>query len=232
MTMSTEGKVQYGLTGTVWGCLIVALILFIPYPANAVPVTGIATDVSSNNFTVTTAGAVGDTWIAWGQYPGYPSWGSQIETSPAAITVYGAPIIGGSTIYYKACDSTGCGVERTLTFPAITTIPTPNYGAAFRNLSAQHFRISALPALLPSGYIANGTPWIVYISIVFFCIGFGFFFRTRSVRFALIMCLILSPFIVSAYSGLFLGIVLPFQMVAQMFLGAMLAGVLIAFMKK
>jgi hypothetical protein len=208
---------------------IVAVL--ITNPVGAIPVTGVATDVTSNNFTVPIAGAVGDTWIAWGGYSGYLSWGSGIETAPASITVYGAPIIGGQTIYYKACDSTGCGNERSLIIPAITTVPTPNFGAAYRNLSNRHFAITAIPGQLLAGYTYNGTPWILLVSIIFFCIGFGYFFRTRSVRLALIMLLLLAPFAISAYSGLYLGIALPFQMGAQMLIPAMFAAVIISFMK-
>jgi hypothetical protein len=82
-----------------------------------------------------------------------------------------------------------------------------------------------------TGYLASGVPAILLFSLCFFCVGFGYFFRTRSVKLALIMLLLLAPFVVSSVSGLYLGIILSWQQTALMFAAVMVAGVLISFMK-
>src|SRR5512137_1766415 len=81
----------------------------------AVPTGGAASAISSNNFTVAVAGSDGgDVWIAWGTATGAHPWASSFRTGDGDVVTYGAPIIGGTTIYYVACDSTGCdAIERT-----------------------------------------------------------------------------------------------------------------------
>ena len=124
--------------------LIVAILL-LTSGVHAVPNTGVGILISSNNFTVPiTASDGGDTWIVWGGMAGNEIFGSQIQTGDGSLMVYGAPLIGGQTIYYKACDSTGCGNERSLTLLAVTVMPTPTFGNAFRNMSARHFSIDSI----------------------------------------------------------------------------------------
>lgn len=218
--------------------LIVALLLLSGL-ASAVPNTGVASAISSNNFTVV-IGATdgGDAWIVWGGAPGNEVFGSQTRTGNGAITVYGAPIMGGQTIYYKACDSTGCDpVEQTLTIPAITTLPTPTFGAAYKNLTARHFALDSIaPNILP-GYVATGvTPTLLW-GIMFFFIFFGFWFRTRSVRMVLVLGLLMAAFIATPIVGSAVGplgfaIPLMFEYVAQGLLACAIAGVLLSFIRK
>ena len=212
--------------------LIVAILL-LTSGVHAVPNTGVGILISSNNFTVPiTASDGGDTWIVWGGMAGNEIFGSQIQTGDGSLMVYGAPLIGGQTIYYKACDSTGCGNERMLTLLAVTVMPTPTFGNAFRNMSARHFSIDSIaPNILP-GYLATGiTPTLLWGIMGFFII-FGVWMRTRSVRMPLILGLTLSVFILNPTQGLMMGQPIMFQIAAQGFLSAAFAGVLLVLIKK
>jgi len=202
--------------------------------ASAVPSGGAAFDVSSNNFTVTLSGSDGgETWIAWGQVSGAHPWGSNTITGDGDIRVFGAPIIGGSTIYYVACDSTGCDTsEQTVTISEITPLPTPTFGNAYKNMTQRRFSIDSIaPNVLP-GYLATGIAPTMLWGLMFFFIWFGFWFRTRSVRLALIVGLLMAAFIVTPTAGLMLGAPLLFQYVAQGLMAAALAGILVGFIRR
>ena len=210
---------------------LIAVLLLVSV-ASAAPVTGVGHDITSNSFTVPVTGVVGDGWIAWGEASGNTNWASSTQTGDGDYVVWGAPIIGGSTVYYKACDSTGCGSERGLDILAITPIPTSNFGAAYTNLSARHFQIADIPRNLLPGYTYNGTPINVIWGIMMLAIFFGFWFRTRSVRLALIMGLLLAGLALTPTAGLYLGAPLLFQTVAQGLMAVCVAGLAISFIRK
>ncbi len=204
--------------------------------ATALPTNGAATAISSNNFTVPVTGASGDTFIAWGYETGWHNWASANYTAvagSASVLVYGAPLMGGRTVYYIACDATGCGAtELTAVIPAVTPIPTTTFGYWYTSLSKSHFAIDQIaPNILP-GYIATGVNVTVIWGIMFFFIFLGFWFRTRSVRMAFIVGLLMAAFIVTPTAGLYLGVPLGFQIIAQGLMAAALAGIIIAFIKK
>lgn len=202
--------------------------------ASAIPTAGAASGITTNSFNVTVAGSDGgDTWIAWGQAPGAHGWGSSFRTGDGVIKVYGAPIIGGSTIYYVACDSTGCdSTEQTLSIPAITPVPTTTFGVWYRNMTNQHFAVDSIaPNILP-GYLATGMSATLLWGIMFFFIMFGFWFRTRSVRLVIIMAFLMSVFILTPTAGLMLGAPLMFQYVSQGLMAAAIAGILVSFIRK
>lgn len=201
--------------------------------AQAAPSVGAATGITSNSFNTSLSGSNGgDTWIAWGQASGVNNWASQTQTGDGAFSVYGAPIIGGTTIYYKGCDSTGCGNELTASIPAITPIPTPTFGRIFTNLTNQHFAMTSIPGALVQAYASTQVSITIFSGILFFFLFFGFWFRTRSVRLTLILGLLMSVFIITPTAGLMLGAPLLFQMVAQGLMAAAIAGVLVTFMQK
>lgn len=211
--------------------LFVVLLLALPL-VSAVPTTGDATAISSNNFTVPVAGASGDVWISWGLATTAEPWGSGVYQENGDIRVYGAPLLGGSVVYYKACDSSGCGVIKTVNIPSVTPMPTTTFGNPYRNLTREHFAITSIaPNILP-GYLGSGiTPTLLW-GIMFFFIFFGFWFRTRSVRLAIILGFIMAAFILTPTGGLFLGAPLTFQLVAQGLMAAAIAGILVGFIRK
>jgi len=212
---------------------LLAIVLMVSV-VSAAPTGGAASAISSNNFTVAVTGSDGgDVWIAWGTVAGSHPWASGYQTGDGSLTTYGAPIIGGSTIYYVACDSTGCDPnEQTLNIPAITPNPTTTFGAGFRNMSARHFSIDSIaPNLLP-GYFATGISPTLLWGIMFFFIAAGFWFRTRSVRLIVILIFLMGTFIFAPTSGLMLGIPLMGQYILQGLMAAAIAGILIGFIRK
>lgn len=212
---------------------LLAMVLLVA-AVSAAPTGGAASAISSNNFTVAVTGSDGgDVWIAWGTASGAHPWASVYQTGDGSLTVYGAPIIGGTTIYYVACDSTGCDAsEQTLNVPAITPNPTTTFGAGYRNMSARHFSIDSIaPNLLP-GYFATGISPTLLWGIMFFFIVAGFWFRTRSVRLILVLLFLISVFILSPTAGLMMGVPLMGQYILQGLMAAAISGVLIGFIRK
>jgi hypothetical protein len=206
---------------------------------HALPTGGAAGSITSNSFNVSVTGSDGgDTWIAWGQLSGNYPWASGYQTGDGTINVNGAPIIGGSTIYYVACDSTGCDPnEQSLSIPAITPNPTTTFGDAYKVLSSHHFAITSILPQISVGYMASGMPLMVFWGIIWMAIFFGFWFRTRSVRLSLIVGLLMAEFLVTPLpsTGLnALGFSLPlaFQLVAQGLMAVAIAGIFLSFERK
>lgn len=175
----------------------------------AVPTTGAASAISSNNFTSTATGVSGGSaWVIWGHSSGNENFNTGNTTATggsSTIMVWGAPLIGGRTVYYKACDVTGCGNERTVSIPAITPLPVPTFGDPLRSVITSHFAIINITAAIPAAYGLTGSPIILLWGIMYLCVFVGFWLRTRSVGLALFMVLLTVPFLASEYAGLYLG---------------------------
>ena len=219
---------------TKYALLAIGILLLVVQAATAVPTASAATLIGSNNFTTTVAGSDGgNVRIIFGGASGNLMWSSQIETGDGTWTVYGAPLIGGETVYYKACDSTGCSVlERSCTLAAVTIVPTPTFGNAYKNMTYRHFSLDSIaPNILP-GYTATGMPTNLLWGIMFMFVLFGFWFRTKSIRMVLIMGIMMATFILSPTVGLMMGAPLVFQLVAQGLIAAAIAGLLITLIRK
>lgn len=119
--------------------------------------------------------------------------------------VQGAPLIGGRTVYFKACDATGCGNEQTVSIPAVTPVPVPTFGDPLRNVISSRFALINITQNIPAAYGLTGSPVVLLWGIMYLCVFVGFWLRTRSVGLALFMVLLTVPFLVSEYAGLYLG---------------------------
>jgi len=203
--------------------------------ASAIPTTGDATLVGSNNFTVQVTGASGYAYVIWGQSAGNNNWMSENATvtgGTATVTVWGAPIIGDRTIYYKACDATGCGAEKTVAIPTVTPIPVPSYGDPLRRIMSAHFALPNITAEMPNALTGLGTPIILFWSILYIAFLLGLWLRTRTVRMSLMVMFLTAPFLISPTAGLYLGITTSAAYVMLQLAGAALAGIVYMFTKK
>lgn len=204
---------------------------------SGVPVTGAAGDVTSNGFNVSVTGAspAGAVWIFYGDYADKENWISPPVTADGAgaatVPVIGAPLYGGEHVVFQACDSTGCGNEMTVTIPAVTVMPTATFSGLVRNITNSRFNPSVIGASILSGYTAV-TPSSILFGIMGFFLMIGVWMRTKSVRLIAIVGILISPFIMYGSQGLYLGVPLVGQAIAQGLLAAGLAGVLLSFIRK
>lgn len=203
--------------------------------ATAAPTTGVATGITSNGFNSTLAGVSGtDCWIEWGDFSGGENWATPNATAIAGsadISVLGSPIYGGESVYFRGCDTTGCGNERQVTISVITPMPTTTFGKPLTNITRSRWDIRVVMFSLLSGY-TTVTPTTVLFGIAFLFLMIGIWMRTKSVRLIAVLGIIISPFIMYTSSGLMLGMPSIGQAVAQGLLAAGIAGVLFSFMRK
>lgn len=211
------------------------LILLFCGIASATPITGAATDITSNGFNVSVTGVTGtDCWVIWGDGAGLENWATANATATAgsaSIQVIGAPIYGSEKVYYIACDPTGCGNEQTTTIATVTPVPQTTYGILMKNITNSRFDPKVIISSLGSGYTANA-PFVVIIGIALFFYMIGQWMRTRSVRLIAIVGVLLAPFVMLGSNGLYLGIPSVGVMLAKGLLAAALAGVLFSFMRR
>jgi len=203
--------------------------------ASALPTTGDATLVGSNNFTVPVTGASGYAYVIWGQSAGNNNWMSDnvsVTGGTAVVQVFGAPLIGERIVYYRACDATGCGAEKTVSILAVTPIPVPSYGDPLRRIMSSHFALPNITAEMPNALTALGTPIMIFWGIIYIAFLVGLWLRTRTVRLSLMIMFLTAPFMISPTAGLYLGIPTALAYVMLQLAGAMLAGVVYVFTKK
>jgi len=215
--------------------IVIAALWFSGVPALALPVTGAATLIGSNNVTIPVTGATGtEAWVIWGQNPGGECWNTPNWTPSGAgavdITIAGSPLLGNTVYYAEACDQTGCGNEVSFTTAPVTPITVMPYGAGYRNITATRWNPVMIGATLFRAYTTLMPASIVF-GLLFGGIVIGAWERTRSVRLISILMMIASPFIVLSNAGLMLGVPLVEQQIGQTLLAAGLAGVFLSFIK-
>lgn len=215
--------------------VIFITLLLLAGITSALPTTGAAADVNSNGFNTTVTGITGtDVWIFWGDYSGKENWITPNVTAvagTATVQVIGAPIYGGETIVFQACDSTGCGNEQTVTISAVTPVPITTYGQLLRNITNSRFNPSVIQASLLSTY-TTVAPAVIMFGIALLMFVFGIWMRTKSVRLIMIVGLLIYPFVYLSNAGLHLGLPLVAQSIAIGLFAASLAGLLISFIRK
>ena len=213
--------------------VLLALLLLVPF-ASALPTTGDATLIGANNFTVPVTGASGYAYVIWGQAAGQNNWmsyNSTLSGGAADIKIWGAPLIGGRTVYFKACDATGCGAEKTVAIPSVTPLPVPTYGDPLRNIMQSHFALPNITAEIPGAYAMLGMPVMIIWAIMYVAVFAGIWLRTRTVRLALVVGFLAIPFIISNTTGLMLGMPVSVQILINGMMAAAIAGTIYGFFK-
>lgn len=228
-----EGKI--GLT--IW-CVAVAVVIFCMPFSSALPTTGAATLVGSNNATVTMTGAATTCWFEWGMLAGDSmTWKTPNNTPAAGVCTYtirGSPITGSTVWYFRACDATGCGADGTFTTAAVTAIPTSTYGATFENLTDTNFDITLIGAATMAPYMWILPTYHALIwGLVFMFLFVGIWLRGRDMGYIVIFALIIGVILFSSASyGIAVGVPQEFADIGQGIVYAAVAGVILSIIKK
>ncbi len=221
------------MTTTDWVLVLLLAFCCIFPVATALPITSDVYDVGNNNATIIVLHSWGDTWITWGRLPGHEMWITPNETAYGAIniTVWGAPLMGNTNYFCKACNQSGCGEEINFTTQDVSRVTDMNFRRGFVNMTSSHFNpvMGAGTILLAYTRIMPAT---VVFGIFFGMLVIGMWLRTKSVRLVSVTMLIASPFIMSSKAGLMLGIPLAEQALGQALLAAAIAGILLSFVKR
>jgi hypothetical protein len=214
--------------------LVVLLIVGI---SGAVPTIGAATGITSNNVTFPISGASGETYVTYGEVSHGEIWKSDNATAPSSITIWGAPILGNTLYYAKACDATGCGNEVSYTTAVITPVPTYHFDTGFNALSASHWNLAYMGGALVGAYVnpnpnLAGMPMSVFVGIIMGCIVLAFWRKTKSTRLISILLMILGPLIMYPNVGLMLGMPAMMQALGAILFALGLSGTVLSFIKK
>lgn len=205
--------------------------------ATAIPTTGAATAVGSNNATLAMTGAGTTCWFVWGQLPlTDQSWKTPNMTPAAGVCSYnlkGSPILASTVFYYRACDETGCGNTLSFTTAAVTPLPTTTYGATFDNLTENGMDITlvGVNSVAPYMWLVPGFEALIF-GLIFSAIFLGLWLRGRDVTVPMIVGFIIGSFIFVGNYGLALGIPYEFAAMGQGLMYAAMAGVILAIIKK
>jgi hypothetical protein len=215
-----------------YGLAIILLLWFTVGIASAAPTTSAATMIGNNNFTMNGNGAGGGTgWFQWSMATGREYAHTPNVTTPGgtySYTMSNSPILGSTVYYYKACDTTGCGAEVSLTTAAVTPIPVPNYDAYAQNMTENH--------LDPINFIWNTTRAYTMISgdtilygLIFAMLLIGMWLRTRGTQTAMMFgMMFVCMFTVSA-GGLAIGLPPEFLAAGQALMYISLTGAIVMF---
>jgi hypothetical protein len=195
--------------------LVIGLLLIVGI-ASAVPTTGAATLIGSNNVTVSGTGFTGDAWFVWGQVSTSEYWTTPHRASSYGLsnyTISQSPLFGSTVFYFRACDSTGCGNQRSFTTLPVTPIPDQNIGGVYQNMTESGYDIPMMGSHLIDPYLWSGSPITIIFFLMFSPIFIGVWLRSRTVLVALILAFVVGSFILFADSTTAIGIMMPTEIV-------------------
>ena len=192
--------------------------------------TGAATGITSNGFNVSVNGITGSTvWVEFGGNHGILNWKTPIYDvtgTNQSIQVIGSPLYGGEHVYYRACDSSGCGSELSTTLSAVTTMPTIQAARQlWINITRSRFAPTTLGASLLGVYALLAPVMIVvgFAAMIYFM---GLWMRTKTARTAAMMGIIFATFLASSSAGLMLGLPVVWSAIAGGVLALVFTGAL------
>lgn len=221
--------------------ILLAFLMLSPL-ISAVPTNGASTLVSNNNFTLDCTGAVGDTWVRWGDASGdyltYKTANVTADAGVAEITVVGN-MLAGTEYDWTFCDSTGCdATSHSVTTSALVPNPTSTLSAPLETLKESSFNVLILGQVMIEPYLwlfgtSGRDMGVTVISfLLFLAIYVGMWLRTRSVATAAIAGVILAPVLLYTDAGLKLGLPPEAQAIAQALFYASMAGLALSVLKK
>jgi len=213
--------------------LVISLIIALALGGivQAAPTTGAATLIGNNNFTISATGCSGTCWFQWGMNAGtsYAHTPNQTPTGGAiSYTLRGTPVFGSTKYYYKACDSSGCGSEQSLTTLAITTVAVPTFNSYYQNMTENNFDPANAFWNFIKVYTDISGATIFYGLFLAMIFG-GMWLRTRGTHTANIFGMICISLFASSAVGLQLGLPPEFLAVGQALMYISLTGAIMAF---
>ena len=190
---------------------VVIGVLLLVSVVSAVPVTGAATAVGTNNATIGCAGGVGSWWVQWGETTNV-YWTSSPQ-SGTSYRIHESPLMGNTTFYYQCCDSTGCGALGTFLTASVTPLPTQTIGSVYENMTEMGYDLPSIAVHLIDPYIWNADmPITIIFMLIFSPIFIGVWLRSRSALVALLLGFITGGFILTAQNSN-IGISMPVEII-------------------
>ena len=195
--------------------LAIIFIALVVGHVGAVPTTGAASLIGSNNVTVACSGTSGDWWVDWGQTVNTYWRSSNITTGDGTYTIHQSPLFGNTVFFYKCEDSTGAGSTLTFTTAIVTPIPPTGLGKFYENMTEVGYDIPSIIQNLAIPYTWNpNLPITIVFMLIFSPVFIGIWLRSRTVLVALIFGFIVGSFILFNQAGSTTGISMPPEIVA------------------
>ena len=191
---------------------LIAVIILLIRIASAVPVTGAATAVGTNNATVSCVGGT-NWWVQWGATQNV-YWTSSQQSAGTTYRIHESPLTGNTLFYYQCCDSTGCGALASFMTGVVTPLPTQTIGSMYENMTENGYNLPYMAANLMSPYLWNSKmPITIVFMLLFSPIFLGVWLRSRSALVALLLGFITGSFILTAQASN-IGISMPPEVIA------------------
>jgi len=211
--------------------LLILASLVLPC-VSALPTTGAASLISSNNVTLSATGVTDVAWFEYGLTSGSLIWHSFNQTASGVHSqrIYGSPLMGGQKFYYRACDVTGCGAESSFTLAVVTPQPQTTFRYIYQNVTESGFdpAIMAFNAVEPYMW---PLPTASYMwGMLFLFIFAGMWMRGRDVTIPVILGLIVGFVAFNPSYGM--GMPPQFVGISQGIAYASIAGIAMAIFKK
>jgi len=196
---------------------IVAILLLVGI-VSAVPLTGAATSVGSNNASIACSGTISDWTVRWGMTSNVYWTSSAQPNSTAIYRIHESPLVGNTLFYYQCCDNSGCGLQNTFTTLPVTPLPTQTIGSVYQNMTESGYDFPSMAVHLIDPYIWGGigaekTPVTIVFMLIFSPIFIGVWLRSRSALVALLLGFITGGFILTVNANNQLGISMPAEIV-------------------
>ena len=194
--------------------MVAGVFLLFICAASAIPTTGAATAVGSNNATIACSGATGSWWVQWGSTNMVYWQSSNQPQSATTYRIHESPLTGNTQMFYQCCDSTGCGSQSSFTTLSVTPLPTQTLGSMYENMTENGYDLPSIAGNLISPYVWNtNMPITIIFMLLFSPVFIGVWLRSRSALVALLLGFITGGFILTLQTSN-IGISMPVEVIA------------------
>jgi hypothetical protein len=170
---------------------LILLLLLIPC-VSALPTTGAASAISSNNVSLAATGVTTTAWFEYGMTSGSLIWKTPNQSASGVYNrvVMGSPLMSGQKFYYRVCDVTGCGAESFFTLTVATLQPQTTFGYVYQNVTESGFDPGMIGMNAMQPYLWVSPANIVWAMLFFFMFA-GLWMRGRDVTIPTILGLLI-----------------------------------------
>ena len=230
-----------GTTMKVSALLVIILLVLLPVAALAVPAGTAVSLVSNNNATFTANSGESIAWFEYGMTPNTLNVWTYNQSAGGIYTwtETGSPLTSGETYWVAGCDNTGCDLTpASFTMLPADVLPSTTFGYMISNAIKNKFNTLMFVSniMLPYTWLFPQSAMALAISIVtalaLFAVYYGLAVRTRGVAVPIILGIIGAPYLLYQNQGLYLGIPVEFQAIAQGIFYASLTGIVLIILRK
>jgi hypothetical protein len=174
---------------------LILLLLLLAQCAYALPTTQDVAFKNTSSVLFYATGVTTPSYFKYGTISGQYTWLTENQSNASALHYtweHGVPLMSGRTFYFRVCDVTGCGIEKTVVMSTVTVAPTTTFNVLAMNITRSEFNLATIGQNIIEPYTwVTSNPNILFGVLLFFVFT-GLWLRQREVIIPIILGMIAS----------------------------------------